>query len=96
MNNNLYLKYYLLILTTLNIINVSSYNMVGYFPRNNRIVNCSIKNLKMYSNKNLKMCSNSYLDNLNKDNKVQNLTLSNDIEKNNKLLNNLYNLYRFK
>jgi hypothetical protein len=95
MNNNLYLKYYLLLLTTLNTINVSSFNLVGYFPRNNRIVNCSLRNLRM--------CSSSYLDNLNNDieqsayNKLKNLTLSpNDIESNNILLNNLYNMYRFK
>lgn len=92
MNNNLYLKYYLLLLATLNTINVSSFNLVGYFPRNNRIVNCSLRNLRM--------CSSSYLDNLNNekiDNKLKNLTLSqDDIESNNILLNNLYNMYRFK
>jgi hypothetical protein len=47
MNNNLYFKYYLLLLLTLNTINVYSFN-----PRSNRIINFPVRNVR-----NVKMCS---------------------------------------
>lgn len=106
MNNILYFKYYLLLLLSLH---VSSFNLISSYPRGNRIVNCSIRNVKMCSNS----PTNSYLDTLNKKNiknneiddklqtnNLQNMTLSSNTNTNtiklNTLFFNIYNIYRFK
>ena len=76
MNNNLYFKYYLLLLLTLNTINVYSFN-----PRSNQIVNfLVIRNINTcpYSPKlkiainYCKISTNSNLDSLNKTNMTNN------------------------
>ena len=75
MNNKLYFKYYLLLLITLNTINVYS-----FIPRSNRIINFPVRNVKMCSVGLSNSSANPYR--LNKiDDKLinlQNMTLSNN------------------
>ena len=86
MSNKLYL-----LLISLNILNVYSFNLINLLSYKTRVLNLSKKNLKM--------CTNSYLDNLHNkptNNNLQNMSLSfNNIELNN-LFFNIYNIYRFK
>ena len=90
MNNNLYFKYYLLLLLTLNTINVYSFN-----PRSNQIVNfLVIRNINTcpYSPKlkiainYCKISTNSNLDSLNKTNNTNN---TNNTKKNTLFFNKL-------
>jgi hypothetical protein len=94
MNNKFYFKYYLLLLITLNTINVYSFN-----PRSNQFINfLVIRNVNTcpYSPKlataivYCKISTNSYLDSLNKTNNLQNMTLSNNTIKKNIKLNTLF------
>jgi hypothetical protein len=82
MNNKLYFKYYLLLLITLNTINVYS-----FIPRSNRIINFPVRNVKMCSVGLSNSSANPYrLNKINiKNNKMddklinlQNMTLSNN------------------
>lgn len=103
MSNKLYL-----LLISLNILNVYSFNLINLLSYKTRVLNLSKKNLKM--------CTNSYLDNLHnkptnnnlqnitllinnidvKTNNLQNMSVSfNNIELNN-LFFNIYNIYRYK
>ena len=103
MSNKLYL-----LLISLNILNVYSFNLINLLSYKTRVLNLSKRNLKM--------CTNSYLDNLHnkptnnnlqnitllinnidvKTNNLQNMSLSfNNIELNN-LFFNIYNIYRYK
>jgi hypothetical protein len=92
MNNKLYFKYFLLLLITLNTINVYSFN-----PRSNKIIKFLVirnENTCPYSPKiSITYCrisTNSYLDSLNKKNNLKNMTLSNNIIKRNIKLNILF------
>jgi hypothetical protein len=92
MNNKLYFKYFLLLLITLNNINVYSFN-----PRSNQIINFLVirnENTCPYSPKikiaYCRISTNSYLDSINKKNNLQNMTLSNNIIKRNIKLNILF------
>ena len=85
MNNNLYFKYYLLLLLTLNTINVYSFN-----PRSNRIINFSVRNVKMcsvgLSNSSAIPYRAGSLDSLNK------INIKNNIIDDNLLSNNTVNI----
>ena len=87
MSNKLYL-----LLISLNILNVYSFNLINLLSYKTRVLNLSKKNLKM--------CTNSYLDNLyNKptNNNLQNITLlinnidvkSNNLQNITLLINNI-------
>ena len=91
MNNKLYFKYFLLLLITLNTINVYSFN-----PPSNKIIKLLVirnENTCVYSPKNAitiaycKISTNFYLDSLKKNN-LQNLTISNNTK--NTKLNTLF------
>ena len=75
MNKKLYFKYFLLLLITLNIINVYSFNQ-----SNNKIIKLLViknENICQYSHK----ITISYIDYLNKTNNLQKLSLYNNTKK---------------
>jgi hypothetical protein len=84
MNNNLYFKYYLLLLLTLNTINVYSFN-----PRSNRIINFPVRNVRNV--RNVKMCSVG-LSKEQSNSSYNRYRLNKIIIKNNKIDDKLINL----
>jgi hypothetical protein len=91
MNNNIYIKYYLLLLIPL-IENVCSFNLINSFFVNKRVVNnpikmCSVGLSKGQSNSTDNPIrtgsSNYYLDNLNMKNFMNNFIKNNNVKTNN-------------